>query len=42
MRINKISNENIGGCIIIDTEHNISINNTLKINIEEKIEKINL
>lgn len=42
VKVEKIENENIGGCIVIDTTNHISINNTLKINIEEKIEKINL
>lgn len=42
MKIDKIGNENIGGCIIIDSKNKVSINNTLKTNIEEKIEKINL
>lgn len=42
VKVEKIENENIGGCIVIDTTNHVSINNTLKINIEEKIEKINL
>lgn len=42
IKLEKIENENIGGCIVIDTINHISINNTLKTNIEEKIEKVNL
>lgn len=42
VRLEKIENENIGGCVVIDSLNHISINNTLKTNIEEKIEKINL
>lgn len=42
IKLEKIENENIGGCIVIDTINHISINNTLKTNIEEKIEKLNL
>ncbi len=42
VKLEKIENENIGGCIVIDGINHISINNTLKTNIEEKIEKINL
>lgn len=42
IKIDKISNENIGGCVVIDSVNKVSINNTLKTNIEEKIEKINL
>lgn len=42
VKLEKIENENIGGCVVIDSLNHISINNTLKTNIEEKIEKINL
>lgn len=42
VKVDKISNENIGGCIVMDHVKKISINNTLKTNIEEKINKINL
>lgn len=42
VKLEKIENENIGGCVVIDSQNHISINNTLKTNIEEKIEKINL
>lgn len=40
--VEKIENINLGGCIVIDSINHISINNTLKINIEEEIEKVNL
>lgn len=42
VKLEKIENENIGGCVVIDSLNHISINNTLKTNIEEKIKKINL
>lgn len=42
VKLEKIENENIGGCVVIDSQNHISINNTLKTNIEEKIKKINL
>lgn len=42
LEVDKISNENIGGCVILDLTNKVSINNTLKTNIEEKIEKISL
>lgn len=40
--VEKINNENIGGCIIVDQVNKISIDNTLKNSIEEKIKLINL
>lgn len=42
LEVDKISNENIGGCVIINSINKVSINNTLKTNIEEKIKKISL
>jgi hypothetical protein len=42
INLEKISNENIGGCAVIDNKNKISIDNTLKTNIEEKVKKINL
>lgn len=40
--VDKMDNENIGGCIIINRENKISIDNTIKTNISQKITKINL
>ncbi len=40
--IEKIDNGNIGGCILTNLEDKISIDNTLKNNIEEKIKKISI
>ena len=40
--IEKISNDNIGGCIVVNEIQKISIDNTLKTNIQEKIKKISL
>lgn len=42
IKLEQIENENIGGCIVIDITNHISIDNTLKNNIEEKMKKINL
>lgn len=40
--VDKMDNENIGGCIVVNRENKISIDNTLKTNISQKITKINL
>ncbi len=40
-RIEKIENEYIGGCIIVNELEKISIDNTLKTNIQDEIKKIN-
>lgn len=40
--LDKISNEYIGGCIILDEINKVSIDNTLKNNIAEEIKKINI
>lgn len=42
IKLEKIGNENIGGCIVINESEKISIDNTIKTNIEEKIKKIKL
>ncbi len=42
VNLDKISNQNIGGCAIIDNQNKIYIDNTLKVNIQERIKKINL
>lgn len=40
--LDKISNEYIGGCIIVDKKNKVSIDNTIKTNITQNIEKINI
>lgn len=40
INLDKISNENIGGCVLIDNKSKISIDNTIKTNIDEKIKEI--
>lgn len=42
LKIEKMENENIGGCIIVNNVEKISIDNTLKTNIQEEIYKVNL
>lgn len=42
LNIEKIDNENIGGCIIVNNSEKISIDNTLRTNIQEKIKNISL
>lgn len=42
MEIEKISNDSIGGCIIIDSKLNISVDNTIRTLIEEKIKDLKL
>ena len=37
--VNTMDNENIGGCILVNKKERISIDNTLKNNIEEKMSK---
>lgn len=40
--IEKISNSYIGGCIILDRKNNISIDNTIRTDISQKIKEINI
>lgn len=40
--LEKISNDNIGGCMLEDKINRISIDNTIKTNIKEKVSKINI
>lgn len=40
--VDKISNDNIGGCILMNMDNKISIDNTLKTNISEKIKKVSI
>ena len=40
--VDKIDNDNIGGCVIIDAQNKVSIDNTLKNNIAEKVKQISL
>ncbi len=40
MKVDKIDNENIGGCVLININDKISIDNTIKNNIEEEIKQI--
>lgn len=40
--VDKIDNDNIGGCVVIDMQNKISIDNTLKTNISEKAKQISL
>lgn len=40
VNVGKIENSNIGGCMLINMKDKISIDNTLKTNIEEKIKKV--
>lgn len=40
--LDKIDNNYIGGCIILDKKNKISIDNTIKTNISQRIKKINL
>ena len=40
VKIEKIENEKIGGCYIVDKKNKISIDNTILTNIEEEIKKI--
>ena len=40
--LDKIDNDNIGGCVIIDAQNKVSIDNTLKNNIAEKVKQISL
>lgn len=42
VNVSKIDNENIGGCIVIDSNSKISIDNTLRTNILEKVKQINI
>ena len=42
IKLEKIGNENIGGCIIVNEIEKISIDNTIKTNIEEKIKTIKI
>ena len=42
VEIEKISNENIGGCIIINSNLNISVDNTIRTTIEEKIKELKI
>lgn len=40
--IEKISNSYIGGCIILDKKNNMSIDNTIRTDISQKIKEINI
>lgn len=42
LNVEKIEDDNIGGCIILNQKEKISIDNTLKTNIQEEVNKINL
>ncbi len=38
--VDRIDNDNIGGCVVIDVQNKVSIDNTLKTNIAEKVKQI--
>lgn len=40
INVGKIDNSNIGGCVLININDKISVDNTLKTNIEEKVKTI--
>lgn len=40
INVGKIDNSNIGGCVLINIKDKISVDNTLKTNIEEKIKTV--
>lgn len=40
--VEKISNSYIGGCIILDKKNNMSIDNTIRTDISQKIKEINI
>lgn len=42
VNLDKISNDYIGGCIIVDEKNKVSIDNTIKTNISQKMKEINL
>lgn len=42
IKLDKISNDYIGGCIILDEKNKMSIDNTIKTNILQKMKKINI
>lgn len=42
IEIEKVGNEYIGGCIIVDNKKNISVDNTIKTLIDEKIKGLNI
>ena len=41
VKLEKIDNEFLGGCIIVDTKNKLSIDNTFKTNLDEYIKRIN-
>lgn len=40
LKLEKMDNKNLGGCIIVDKIAKVSLDNTIKNNIEEKVENI--
>ena len=40
--IEKISNNYIGGCIILDKKNNVSIDNTIRTDISQRMKEINI
>lgn len=42
VNLDKISNDYIGGCIIVDEKNKVSIDNTIRTNISQRMRKINI